>query len=345
MPPTRGGKSFVTTRVLGISTGPISSQRVVEHGRARGECPRDHTLETSVLTEGGLRTGSTASDALGSGRAFALLSGWRAIAVRGADAGAWLHDLVTADVEGLEAGQSRRSLLLTPTGRIRADFHAARLDDGSFLLLQAGEQPEAVDTILTPYVLSSDVDLENRTERSSIVAVLGGSVDEDGDAGLVLAPSVLGSGHDVVVPSSELLRVIRGSLTERGLDEVTPAEIETWRIHQGIARMGADFGPDALPAEAGLEDAIDFTKGCFLGQESVAKVRNLGHPPRILVPVRSGTAILPGAPVLAHGVTVGEVTSAAERNGETRAIVRIRWDAASEPLSTGAGRLSLRREE
>ena len=259
------------------------------------------------------------------------LSGWRVVAVRGADAGAWLHDLVTADVEGSKAGQSRRSLLLTPTGRIRADFHIAKVDDGSFLLLQASEQPEAIDTILTPYVLSSDVELEDRTERSAIVAVL--------------APSVLGTGHDIVVPSGEPLPVIRARLTERGLIEVTSADIETWRIHRGVARMGADFGPDALPAEAGLEDTIDFTKGCYLGQESVAKVRNLGHPPRILVPVRSATAILPGAPVLANGVTVGEVTSAAERNGETRAIVRIRWDAASEPLSTGAGALSLRREE
>ena len=71
-----------------------------------------------------------------------MLSGWRMIAVRGADAGAWLHDLVTADVEGLAAGQSRRSLLLTPTGRIRADFHVARIDDNTFFLLQAGEQPE-----------------------------------------------------------------------------------------------------------------------------------------------------------------------------------------------------------
>ena len=265
--------------------------------------------------------------------------------MRGADAGTWLHDLVTADVEGLEPGQSRRSLLLTPTGRIRADFHVARLDNASYLLLQASEQPEAIDTILMPYVLSSDVDLENRTERSVIVAVLGGSAAEDGDAGLVLAPSVLGSGHDVVVPSGQPLGVIRARLTQRGLIEVTSTDIETWRIHRGVPRMGADFGPDALPAEVGLEDTIDFTKGCYLGQESVAKVRNLGHPPRILVPVRSATAILPGAPVLANGVAVGEVTSAAERNGETRAIVRIRWDAASEPLSTGAGALSLRREE
>ena len=84
----------------------------------------------------------------------------------------WLQDLVTADVEGMPDRRSLRSLLLTPTGRIRADFHVAAVD-GSFLLLQAPEQPEGVDAILRPYVLSSDVQIEDRTDRSTLVAVLG----------------------------------------------------------------------------------------------------------------------------------------------------------------------------
>ena len=263
------------------------------------------------------------------------------IAVRGADATAWLHDLVTADVEGLSARQSRRSLLLTPTGRIRADLHVARLD-GSFLLLQEEGQPEPVDAILAPYVLSSDVELEDRTDGSVVVAVLGGDAAEDGDDGLVLAPSVLGRGHDVVVPPGEPVVRLRERLRDRGFVEATPEDLETWRIRRGTARMGSDFGPDALPAEAGLEGAIDFTKGCFLGQESVAKVRNLGHPPWVLRLVRSEGPIVPGAPVMANGATVGEVTSAAEGDGGTDAIVRVRWAAASGALSTGTGPLSLR---
>jgi tRNA-modifying protein YgfZ len=271
------------------------------------------------------------------------LSGLRTVAVRGADARAWLDDLVTTDVEGLGAGQSRRSLLLTPTGRIRADFHVAGMGDGSFLLLQAAEQPEPVDTILSPYVLSSDVEMDDRSARSVVVAVLGGVAAEDGDAGLVLAPSVLGLGHDVVLSAGEAARALRERLRARGLIEVTAGDIETWRVRRGVARMGVDFGPDALPAEAGLEGTIDFTKGCFLGQESVAKVRNLGHPPRVLLHVLSSAAIRPGAAVLADGKTVGAVTSVAEGNGAIDAIVRIRWDAASEPLSTEAGPLSLRR--
>jgi tRNA-modifying protein YgfZ len=263
------------------------------------------------------------------------------IAVGGADAAAWLHDLVTADVEGLSSGQSRRSLLLTPTGRIRADLHVARLD-GSFLLLQEERQPEALDAVLAPYVLSSDVELEDRSERSVVVAVLGGEAAEDGDDPIVLAPSVLGRGHDVIVPPGAPADRLRERLRERGVVEVTSEDLETWRIRRGVVRMGSDFGPEALPAEAGLEDAIDLTKGCFLGQESVAKVRNLGHPPWVLRLVRSKGQIARGAPVLVDGAAVGEVTSAAEGDGGTDAIVRVRWDAASEPLSTETGPLSLR---
>jgi len=295
-------------------------------------------------SRGGAGTRSTQLEALENGNAFAQLPGWRVIAVRGTDAAAWLHDLITADVEGLSAGRSRRSLLLTPTGRIRADLHVARLD-GSFLLLQEGGQPEAVDAILAPYVLSSDVELEDRTERSVVVAGLGGEATEDGDGGLVLAPSVLGRGHDIIVSPGEPADRLRERLRERGVVEVTSQDLERWRIRRGTVRMGSDFGPDALPAEAGLEGAIDFTKGCFLGQESVAKVRNLGHPPWVLRLVRSQAPIVRGAPILADGGAVGEVTSAAEVDGGTDAIIRVRWDAASEALSTETGPLSLRHEE
>ena len=109
--------------------------------------------------------------------------------------------------------------------------------------------------------------------------------------------------------------------------------------------MMVDFGADALPAEAGLEDAIDFTKGCFLGQESVAKVRNLGHPPRVLLLLRSDAPMSAGAPVLKDGVGVGEVTSVAESTDGTDAIARVRWDAASGPLETRGRPLSLRHGE
>jgi tRNA-modifying protein YgfZ len=288
---------------------------------------------------GGVTTGTPQLDALEQGRAFAALLGWRVSSIRGTDARGWLQDLITADVEGLADRRSRRSLLLTPTGRIRADFHVAAVDD-SYLLFQPPEQSEGVDEILRPYVLSSDVQIEDRTDRFVLVAVLSEGVVVDDPEVVVLTPSVVGPGHDLVVPGATSAP-LRERLRASGLVEAAPTDLEAWRIRQGTPRMGADFGTDALPAEARLEDAIDFTKGCFLGQESVARVRNLGHPPRVLLHVGSDAPIVPGTSVVSGDVIVGEVMSVGSAL-PSDAIVRIRWDADREQLATAAGPLVLR---
>ena len=105
-----------------------------------------------------------------------------------------------------------------------------------------------------------------------------------------------------------------------------------------MPRMGADFGRESLPAEAGLEAAIDFTKGCFLGQESVTRVRNLGHPPTVLRHMSADHELSPGMEVMAGGSPVGEITSAATTAaGGWVAITRVRWEAAGVALTAEGG--------
>lgn len=275
--------------------------------------------------------------ALEASRAFATLDLWRFVIVTGGDARTWLHDLVTADVRTLEPGTARRTLILTPTGRIRADLTVAATAEG-FLLLQAPDQPDPVERVLAPYVLSSDVTLEDVSTRLAAFAVLGAG---DLAGAEWWTPSVLGEGVGAVTSAGEPAERLRTALLGEDLVEASPDAVEHWRIRRGSPRMGPDFGTDALPAEVGLEGTIDFTKGCFLGQESVAKVRNLGHPPRAIVSVRSRAPLQVGMPVLARGSEVGEVTSVAA-DGEIDAIVRVRWAAAGDELSTIAGPLTLR---
>src|SRR5436309_6107929 len=86
--------------------------------------------------------------ALDDERAFVDLRSFRKIRVSGADATSWLHDLVTANVAGLEEGGSARSLLLSPAGRVRADFQVTRDTDG-FLLFQDDAQPESIAGLLS----------------------------------------------------------------------------------------------------------------------------------------------------------------------------------------------------
>jgi folate-binding protein YgfZ len=275
--------------------------------------------------------GSDALHALDRGGASVDLSNWRKVRVGGADAVTWLHDLLTADIASLEPGEARRSLLLTATGRIRADVQVAR-DDDSLLLFQAPDQPEHIGLLLSPYVLSSDVELHDATSELALLAVPGAGASLVGHRGF--EPSSLGPGVDLVASSDKEAWRLGDALLKAGLVEADAEAVERWRIVRGVARMGSDFGTDSLPAEARLEHTIDATKGCFLGQESVARIRNLGHPTRILRHLRTPARAVRGDRVLLGGREVGLVTSAtSDRDHATVLLAMVRWEAAEETLT------------
>ena len=261
-------------------------------------------------------------DAITRGRGFADRSFDRKLEVRGADARRWLGDLVTADVATLEPGTSRRSLLLSPTGRIRADLLIARCDDGSFLVMQGMDQPEPAVELLSPYVLSSDVELE--------------------DVGEQRAAFLLIERNEIVTASRAEMLAVEDDLVGRGYVRIDEPASEAWRVGRGDARMGVDFEAGALPAQAGLENTVDFGKGCFLGQESVAKVRNLGHPPTVLCHGWTQADTQVGAPVHAGGDDVGAITSVApHRAGGLALIAKVTWSRAERELTIGGSPLIL----
>lgn len=274
-------------------------------------------------------------EALDEARAYAELDEVDLTLVSGSDARAWLNDLVTTDVHTLGRFETRSSLLLVPTGRIRASFHVLALGDRDFALAQPVDQPEAVSNALAPFVLSSDVALA--PSRLRLFAVPGGA-DPPERFGNAYRPSVLGGGYDLLVGASddEVFEDLRQELASDGLLPAGPGAVEARRIRRGEAAFPADLDTESLPAEAGLDAApvTDRAKGCFLGQEAVAKVANLGHPTRVVIPVEADAAIRTGEKVRAEdGVDVGLVTSASDRLG----IVRVRWNARDAHLATASG--------
>jgi folate-binding protein YgfZ len=266
-------------------------------------------------------------------RAVVDLSDRGRVRVTGSGAGTFLGDLVTGPVERLEPGTATRSLLLTPTGRVRADFTVARLP-GRWLLVQDREQPDPVGRLLAPYVLSADVTLEDADDEGPLVAVVSDVVPSSGRDRY--SPGALGSGTDVLAVSAP------DAAAETGAEVVSDEAAEAWRVLRGDPRLGADFDTDALPQEAGLEAAVDFAKGCFLGQEAVAKVRNLGRPPFVVLAARAYRDVTAGQSVRAGDRDVGRVTSAAaDPAGGFGVIVRVRWEAHESDLASETG-VSLR---
>ena len=279
------------------------------------------------------------ADALDRGRAYLELTGMRLTYVEGGDARGWLGDLLTSDVASLEPGDAQRSLLLSPTGAIRADLTLASTGSG-FLMAQASDQAEPLSRLLAPYVLSSNiVALDDVSDDDTWFALPGGAWSDAAALAVAFpfAPSVLGGGIDLVVGRDEA-GAVRDAFRTQGIEPVGPAAAEIRRIRRGDPRMSVDFDAGALPVEAGLDRAVDATKGCFLGQESVARVRNLGHARTVLRHVTCVAALSAGDEVVTGDASAGVVTSATPTaSGGAVAIVRLRWDAGEGPWARSDG--------
>jgi tRNA-modifying protein YgfZ len=276
-----------------------------------------------------------AVDALATGTAYAELEDHTVTLVSGSDSRGWLNDLVTTDVEGLERSASRPSLLLTPTGRIRAAFHVLCLSERDFALVQRSEQPGPISRLLEPYVLSSDVTLA--PSRLRVFAVPGG-LDAPAVFGDGSRPSVLGDGFDLLfgLGGAEVAEDARATLAEAGYRRADPSTVERLRIRRGQPRFGIDLDATSLPAEAGLDGppVTDRTKGCFLGQEAVAKIANFGHPHVRILAFDADRPTIPGEDVMTSDAgAIGIVTSADATSG----LVRVRWDTPEDGLVSGSG--------
>jgi folate-binding protein YgfZ len=276
---------------------------------------------------------------LAAGSAFVDVSSWRIAGVAGSDARRWLNDLVSAELSAVVPGRTVPALLLAPTGGIRAAFVVAE-HDGELLLVQDPDQPTGVAELLAPYVLSSDVTVADRS--GSLLLLAFPSLDRVPEipGTSTWTPSILGSGADLVASPGERDRIV-ADLGE-GFAQASSPELEAWRVREGIPRVGIDTVDGDLPQEAGLDHAVSFDKGCFVGQEAVAKMRNRGHPRRLVLPVTAEAAVAAGDVVLADGDETGSITSVARVGDRIDALARIRWADRDRPLRTTSG-VTLRR--
>jgi folate-binding protein YgfZ len=267
---------------------------------------------------------------LASGEAIVDLSHRAVLSVSGDDRLSWIDSMTSQSVKGMKPGESSETLLLDATGRL--EYAARLIDDGTELWMLV-ERAEAAPLLewLTKMRFMLRVDPRDRTDEFATIGTLGAPEIEPATpndihliwhdpwtavtpggwqyAQVAEHPGAGWSYSEILVPRESLASLV--TLPHAGLLALEALRIEAWR-----PRFATEADDRSIPHELDwLRSAVHLEKGCYRGQETVAKVHNLGHPPRRLVMLHldGSDAVLParGDEVLFDGTAVGLVTSVA----------------------------------
>jgi folate-binding protein YgfZ len=223
--------------------------------------------------------------------------------VEGPDAERFLQGVLTNDVARLGAADSAYALLLTNRGRIRGDMRVVRDGAEAFTLVVDAGQAEALARGLEEMHVGEHLDLIG-PEPFELLTVGGAPVPPG--AGDLTLPGLVPGTTDVVTGDA------RAALAALGLPEAPADALEALRVEAGVPRVGADVSEASLVQEAGLERvAVSFDKGCYLGQETVARTQYRGHVNRLLRGLLLPDAAGVGAAVRSGGRQVGAISSVA----------------------------------
>jgi tRNA-modifying protein YgfZ len=235
------------------------------------------------------------------------------VRVSGPDRLSWLHSLTTQHLEQLQPGESAEALILSPNGHI--EHHLTLTDDGTsvWVHVEPGTAPALVE-FLESMRFMLRVETADVTSEYAVITLMGPAVDGDLPGAVAVAANEP-LGLDVFV-RRDRLEAAADSLRERGVALAGLQAYEALRIAAHRPRFGLDTDHRTIPHEVGwVESAVHLNKGCYRGQETVARVHNLGHPPRRLVFLHldGSEDRLPGHgdPVELDRATVGFVGSAA----------------------------------
>jgi folate-binding protein YgfZ len=228
------------------------------------------------------------------------------VRVHGPEAGDYLQGQLSQDVAALAVGETVPSLLLQPTGKVAAWLRVTRLSGDELLLDVDQGFGEAVHARLRRFMLRTKVELD--LDAWSGLALRGpGADDVDVPHGAMALPAGWPG-----VPGVDLLSA--GELALAGVPYVPAEALEALRIECGVPAMGAELTETTIPVEAGqwlIDASVSFTKGCYTGQELVARIDSRGgnapHPVRGLLV--EGEPVPIGAEVQHDGATVGTVSS------------------------------------
>jgi folate-binding protein YgfZ len=240
------------------------------------------------------------------------------VRVSGPEAEAYLDRMVSNDVAALGPGETCEALLLTAKARVIAPLVVLRRGHEDFLLLTEPDLGERVQSELRRFRFAAKAEIEPEDHTSHVVF---------GGEGIPTA--------DYGEPAAEVL--------DAKLDvTVSPEELELLRIRAGTAAWGKEVDDRVLPAEAGLvERAVDFSKGCYPGQEPIARLHYRGHANRGLRVLALAEVPEPETEVVFEGKSVGRITSAAAGPEGVVALAYVRREVPEDAeLAVGRGSAS-----
>ncbi len=248
----------------------------------------------------------------------------RLLEIVGSEGAEFLQGQLTNDIETLEPGQGCYALLLDRKGKIRVEMEVLRIEAERIWIRTDAATVDELFKHLDMYRIGRDAEV-SRLEGQSVLSLLGPRTPE------LLGGSPLGvehnhravrlAEHDALavttmagvdlIATDASLEAIASSLEREGAERVEEGAAEIVRVEAGRPRFGSEMGNDTIPQEAELnERAVSFDKGCYVGQETVARLHYKGKPNRHLRRLRSAKVLPAGAPVAVGDKQVGTVGTA-----------------------------------
>jgi aminomethyltransferase len=227
--------------------------------------------------------------ALREGKAWLDLSNRGRIIARGRDRSRLLHNITSNEVKTMTPGTGSYSFLLSPQGRIQADLNLFCFED-HFLIDTEPELREKVRVHIRKYIIADQVELEDITESTACIGIEGPAAVAPGDP-YSHAPWDIGTAARVTITGQPGLRIfctaeekpeVITKLEAAGAIAATMDDARIVRIENGRPRYGEEITETSLPQETQQMHAVSFTKGCYLGQEIVERIRARGHVNRKL---------------------------------------------------------------
>jgi len=293
------------------------------------------------------------------------------LALTGGDRERWLNGMVTNNIRDLQPGHGVYAFLLNPQGHILGDLYAYNRGD-SIVVDTDRNQVEKILATFDHYIIMDDVEVKNLTDGGAALGIAGPKAREVLTASGIQVPEIqpleiaeakcscdcgcstcpVVRGDDPIIENYELwlaagdVKKTWDALVQHGATPVGSEALELWRIVSGVPLYGMDIRDRDLPQETEQARALNFSKGCYVGQEIVERIRSRGAVHRKFsgFSADGNAGIAPGMKVSFSGKEVGEITSVALLGGGLLALGYIRREIATpgKEVSIGTAQAEVR---